>query len=87
MARGHSRGQIEHQSSGQKNCFFPSLSSYPQIPLGNGHMNYSLIYIFQALKCFLVSNFYVVLGNEPGNWIPLVPIKIVPIQASQPNNF
>lgn len=31
--------------------------------------------IVQALKCFLVSNFYVVLGNEPGNWIPSVPIK------------
>lgn len=31
--------------------------------------------IVQVLKCFLVSNFYVVLGNEPGNWIPFVPIK------------
>lgn len=31
--------------------------------------------IVQALKCFLVSNVYVVLGNEPGNWIPFVPIK------------
>lgn len=43
--------------------------------IGEWDMNYSLIYIFQALKCFLVSNFCVVLGNEPGNWIPLVPIK------------
>lgn len=31
--------------------------------------------IVQAPKCFLVSNVYVVLGNEPGNWIPFVPIK------------
>lgn len=31
--------------------------------------------IVQALKCFLVSNVCVVLGNEPGNWIPFVPIK------------
>lgn len=31
--------------------------------------------IVQAIKCFLVSNVHVVLGNEPGNWIPFVPIK------------
>lgn len=37
-------------------------------------MNYSLIYSLSP-RYFLVSNFCVVLGNEPGNWISCVPIK------------
>ena len=51
---------------------FPFLSSQSMRECGLWIIVWSIV---QALKCFLVSNFYVVLGNEPGNWIPFVPIK------------
>lgn len=51
---------------------FPFLSSQSMRECGLWIIVWSIV---QALKCFLVSNFCVVLGNEPGNWIPFVPIK------------
>lgn len=51
---------------------FPFLSSQSMRECGLWIIVWSIV---QVLKCFLVSNFYVVLGNEPGNWILFVPIK------------